>query len=141
MNPTAAPVFTAEFNVGSTAALAQELSKCVDDLRRHWGIVDGKFPEPATPAKLSLQGIFRSSDYPRDAMNADQMGATTFLLMIDEMGAILDCLVKETSGVASIDAMGCQVIKERAKAKPARDIAGKPVKSGYIATINWRISG
>jgi len=138
--PTAEPVFSAEFDVGSTAALAKELSKCVEDLRRHWGIVDDKFPEPATPAKLSLQGIFRSSDYPRDAMNAEQTGSTTFLLMIDEKGAILDCLVKETSGVASIDAMGCQVIKARAKAKPALDAAGKPVKTGYVARINWQIA-
>jgi len=140
MEPSRTPVFSAEFEIGSTVGLAKELAKCIDDLRRHWGIVNGELPKPATNAKLNLQGIFRSSDYPRDAMNADQTGGTTFLLMIDEKGSILDCLVKETSGVASLDAMGCQVIKERAKvAKPAFDAAGKPTKTVYVASINWDI--
>lgn len=138
--PSREPVFSAEFDVGSTVGLAKELSKCLNDLRRHWGIANGELPKPATNAQLSLQRIFRSSDYPRDAMNADQTGATTFLLMIDEKGSILDCLVKETSGVASLDAMGCQVIQQRAKvSKPALDAAGKPIKTVYVARINWDI--
>ena len=135
------PIMSAELAVGSTEALSRELKKCMDDLRLHWGMVNGELPKPAQNAEFSLQGLFRSSDYPRDAFYGDQAGATTFLLMIDEKGTINDCLVKQTSGVASLDAMGCQVIKERAKAKrPALDANGKPVKTIYTQTVNWLLS-
>lgn len=139
--PRADPIMTAEFAIGSTTALAKELGKCMDDLRRHWGMVNGELPAPATPAEFSLEGVFRSSDYPRDAMNGDQAGATTFLVMIDEKGAIMDCLVKQSSGVASLDGMVCQVVRARAKAKkPALDATGKPVKSIYTQTVHWQLS-
>jgi len=138
--PSRKPIFSAEFNVGSTVALAKELTKCMDDLRRHWGMVDGELPKPAQLAAVHLRGVFRSSDYPRDAMNADQAGSTKFLLMIDESGAVIDCLVSETSKVASLDAMGCQVMRARVRAKPALDSAGKPVKSIYVQTVNWQLS-
>lgn len=85
--------------------------------------------------------MFNSDDYPEDAMNANQGGATKYLLMIDENGGLLDCVIEETSGVASIDAMGCQVMKERAKGKPARDAAGKPIKSILRQQVHWHISG
>lgn len=139
--PSSSPIFSAEFEVGSTVKLAEELAKCMDDLRSTWGMQDGKFPKPATEAELNLKNVFSSNDYPRDAMNADQTGSTKFLLMIDEKGAIMDCLVQETSGVASLDAMGCQVIKARGKAKPALDADGKPVKSLHETNVHWSISG
>jgi hypothetical protein len=136
------PVMSVEFAIGSMAALSRELIKCMDDLRQQWGMVNGELPKPAQNAELSLQGIFRSDDYPRDAFFGEQGGATTFLLMIDEKGTIMDCLVKQTSGVASLDAMGCQVIKLRAKAKrPAFDASGRPVKTIYTQTVNWQLSG
>lgn len=138
--PTSEPIYTGEFALGSTVALARELDKCLTDLQRHWGIVNGVLPEPAKPAQLNLQGIFSSSDYPEDALTADQIGATEFLLMIDEHGRLIDCEIAKTSGVASIDGMGCQVIMARAKSKPALDAAGKPVKSIYQARVRWRIS-
>jgi protein TonB len=131
---------TAEFAIGSTAALVSELAKCMDDLRRHWGMVNGELPPPATPAEFDLRGVFRSSDYPRDAFYGDQAGATTFLVMIDEKGAILDCLVKQTSGAASLDQMACQIIRTRARAKkPALDATGKPMKSMQTRIVQWKL--
>lgn len=102
-------------------------------------MVNGEFPRPAKSAEGSLQGIFRSEGYPEDAMSANQAGSTKFMLMIDERGAVIDCVIQESSGVASIDGMGCQVIKERAKFKPAHDEAGKPAKDIFVARINWQI--
>jgi len=138
--PTNEPIFQTELAIGSTAALSRELGKCLSDLQTHWGMVDGKLPSPATLPGVSLKGIFKSDDYPDDAMTADQAGSTKYLLMIDEKGSLLDCVVTQTSGVASIDGMGCQVMKERLKAKPALDAAGKPIKSIYETSVTWRIS-
>jgi hypothetical protein len=141
MAPSGSPVFSGEYAIGSTTALARELAKCLADLQRHWGIVEGNLPKPAKNAELSLQGIFKSDDYPEDAFNANQTGSTEFMLMIDERGRLIDCEIAKTSGVASIDGMGCQVILARAKAKPALDANGKPVKSIYTQTVQWQLAG
>lgn len=138
--PSAEPYFSAEFAVGSTAALGRELGKCLADLQKHWGMVDGQLPTPAVPPQFPVKGLITSDDYPEDAITANQGGTTRYMLMIDERGKVLDCVIEQTSGVASIDGMGCQVMKERGKGKPALDAAGKPVKSVLITTIGWRIA-
>ena len=61
-------------------------------------------------------------------------------LLVDETGALKDCTVDETSGIASLDAMGCLVFMERAKFTPARDAAGKPVRSVVSTSITWKTS-
>lgn len=62
------------------------------------------------------------------------------LLMIDEKGAVVDCVTVESSGVATLVAMGCQVIRERARFTPALDINGKPTRDTYLTpTLTWRI--
>lgn len=137
--PHTPEVMTVDLSLGPMAALSKALNDCMDDLRTFWGMVDGKLPEPAIKTKTSLQGIFTSDDYPADAMAANDMGSTKYLLLIDEHGALLDCVVTETSGVASLDAMGCQVIRERAKFTVARDADGKPVKDTYSSRVHWEI--
>lgn len=105
-------------------------------------MVDGALPTPAeAPQPVgSVLGLFRSDDYPDDAIESDQSGMTKFVLMIDERGAVMDCAVVESSGVATLDAMGCQVLRERARFGPAKDGANKPVKSTYITPrIRWMI--
>lgn len=130
--------------LGSTAALRKALDKCMADLRTQWGMIDGKLPEPASvsQARGDVRGIFTSDDYPEDAMAANQSGTTQFLLMIGRDGAVMDCVVAQSSGIASLDAMGCQVIRERARFKPATDATGKPTVDTYVTPpIRWQISG
>ena len=43
-------------------------------------------------------------------------------------------------GLPVLDAMGCQVIRERAKFTPALDRGGKPIRSTYVTPpIRWRM--
>lgn len=128
--------------LGKTGALAKALSTCLADLQKHWGMTDGKLPEPAVPGSAigSVTGIFRSGDYPEDAMDAGQSGTAQYLLMIGRQGEVMDCVVRQSSGIASLDAMGCQVIRERAKFSPAKDSAGKPIVGSVLTpTIRWVI--
>jgi len=69
------------------------------------------------------------------------MGSVAFVLLIDEEGKVADCTVTETSGVASLDAQSCAIVKERAKFKPATGLDGKPSKSSYFQRISWRLEG
>lgn len=132
----------ASFAFGPTAGLRKALDTCMADLRKTWGMVDGKLPTPAiaTQARGDVRGIFTSSDYPDDAMAANQSGTTQFLLMIGRDGSVMDCVVASSSGVASLDVMGCQVIRERAKFKPATDANGKPTLDTYVTPpIRWAL--
>lgn len=131
---------TANFDAKIGRALAKALGTCMADLRAHWGMVDGKLPEPAKPAKLTTRKLFDSGDYPAEAMANDQKGRTKFLLMIDEQGRVLDCVTDESSGVATLDTMSCQIMLQRAKFEPALDASGKPVKSIYVYSLGWQIA-
>lgn len=130
--------------LGSTASLSSAMDTCMADLRKHWGMVDGKLPEPPqrTSAKGDVRALFTGDDYPLDAMSANQSGTTRMLLMIDEKGNVIDCAVTESSGVATLDAMGCQVIRERARFTPALDANGKPTRDTVVTPpVRWMISG
>ena len=134
----------ASLALGKTEPLRKALEICMADLRTQWGMVGGKLPKPAIAsyAQGDVRGIFKSEDYPEDAMDANQSGSTRFLLMVDKTGSVMDCVVAQSSGVASLDAMGCQVLRERAKFKPAIDAAGKPTVDTYVTPpIRWAIAG
>lgn len=133
---------SANLALGSTTALHKALDTCMADLRAQWGMVKGKLPTPAIAsyAQGDVRGIFRAEDYPEEAADRGQSGATRFLLMIGRDGGVMDCAVAESSGIASLDAMGCQVIRERAKFKPAIDANGKPTFDTYITPqIRWKL--
>ena len=128
--------------LGSMGSLRKALDTCMADLRKTWGMVDGKLPSPAnvTQAKGDVRGIFTAADYPEDALAANQSGAARYLLMIGRDGSVMDCVIAESSGIASLDAMGCQVIRERARFKPATDANGKPALDTYVTpSIRWQV--
>lgn len=127
---------------GPTAALRKALDTCMADLRKTWGMVDGKLPIPAnaSQAQGDVRGIFTANDYPEDALAANQSGSARFLLMIGRDGSVMDCVVASSSGIASLDVMGCQVIRERARFKPATDANGKPTLDTYVTPlIRWQL--
>lgn len=135
---------TVSLALGSTTALRKALDTCMADLRTQWGMVNGKLPRPAmaSSAKGDVRSVFRSEDYPEEAADRNQSGRTQFMLMIGRDGSVMDCVVTESSGIASLDAMGCQVIRERAKFKPAIDASGKPTVDTYVTPpVMWSLSG
>ena len=131
------------FALTQMGALMNMLDTCTEDLRDVWKAWDyDKEPSGLKEGPSGdLSGIFSADDYPGIAVFKDQMGSVAFVLLIDEHGKIADCTVTETSGVASLDAQSCAVVKERAKFKPAIGLDGKPSKSSYFQRISWRLKG
>lgn len=126
--------------LGSTGSLRKALDTCMADLRTQWGMVDGKLPKPAnaSQARGDVRAIFTGDDYPEDAVAAGQGGITQYLLMIGRDGSVMDCVVAQSSGIASLDAMGCQVIRERAKFTAGSGSDGKPATDTYMTPpIRW----
>lgn len=131
------------FALTQMEALMKTLDTCTADLRSVWKVWEyDKGPSGLKEGPSGdLSGIFSPDDYPGIAMLKDQMGSVAFVLLIDERGKVADCTVTETSGVASLDAQSCAVVKERAKFKPAIGLDGKPSKSSYFQRIRWRLEG
>jgi hypothetical protein len=116
------------------------LDACNADLRKYWNVGEAaNLSRPARPKK-PLPNYFSDSDYPSQAMQQLDSGASRIMMMIDETGALKDCMVEETSGVATLDAMTCAVLHERARFEPALDAAGKPVRSVLTTRVVWRIA-
>lgn len=133
----------ADLNLGKMEPLRAALDTCMADLRKHWNIVDGTIPPPRdrTGSRGDVRTIFSSDDYPQDAFDRSLQGASRFTLMIDDQGRVMDCVVSETSGVAILDAMGCQVLRERARFTPARDASGKAVADLFVTPqIRWSMN-
>jgi TonB family protein len=131
---------TFDFRLSLMPALLDGLEKCTADLRRYWNIDGEKDGSIASPSKGDVRAIFTSDDYPGDAMDNRQQGTAQYMLLIDEKGAVAACHVLKPSGVPVLDAMGCQVIRQRAKFSPALDKAGKPVRSTYVTPpIRWAL--
>lgn len=130
------------FALPGIGAVLKALDKCNADLRNYWNVDATVATAPAQPAiaRTSLRDLISEKDFPRQALREGKGGTTGFLLMIDEQGTTKGCMVEETSGIASLDAMACGVLLERAKFSPALDKAGKPMRSVCYNRITWAIA-
>ena len=128
------------FRISGDAAVALKLSavsgvisaldKCNEDLRKFWNMTDATKTKIATAAVGSVRRVFTDGDFPAEAGNLE--GKAQFLLLISERGDVSACYVLKPSGVPAFDGTGCQVIRQRARFKPARDAHGNPLRSSVV---------
>jgi TonB family protein len=128
------------FALPTIGKVLDSLEACNADLRKYWNVggVGASLSKPAR-SKEKLRDYFSSADYPSQALQQSDTGASTIMMMIDENGKLKDCMVEETSGVATLDAMTCAILQQRAKFEPALDLAGKPARSVLTDRVRWRI--
>lgn len=121
-------------------ALIKSLEDCNMDLKRYWNIGGEKDGRIATPSKGNIRNLFSAGDYPVEAFLRDQGGKSQFILLIDGAGKVAGCDVIIASGIPTLDAMACQVIRDRGKFTPALDSHGKPVRSTIVTPpIVWKM--
>ena len=135
-------VRNSRFALPGFAKVVEALEECGADLREHWNITDRdkRIAQPAKSVK-PLHEYLSNDDYPSQAMMDGATGTASLALMIDETGKLSDCMVEQTSGIATLDAQSCAIFLERAKFHPALDHAGKPVRSIDHARIRWLLPG
>lgn len=128
------------FAIPLIGKVLDSLDTCNEDLRRYWNVDGAGTPLSTMAAPLKpLASYFSDSDYPDQSVRQSDSGRSVVAMMVDETGALKDCLVQETSGIAALDAMTCLVLQERAKFRPALDSAGKPVRSVLMQSVVWRM--
>ena len=93
-------------------------------------------PEPVAP----LVTLVTPDDYPLEALNLKQQGSVRFLLDIAPNGWVKDCTIVSTSLSESLDRTSCEIMKTRARFRPARDSSGRPVEGTYTQAITWRLT-
>lgn len=134
---------TLQLKLGPMAPLMQVLADCRADLADYWNVGEehaARLKSTAAP-EVPLITYFNSNDYPMQAIRQEEQGTVSAVLLIDETGAIRDCMVQQTSGVAVLDAQTCMVFKSRAKFRPAIGVDGKPVRSSFTQRIRWELPG
>ncbi len=130
-----------DLSTAGMAAAVKALRVCNADLRKHWNADEAgqaRIASSATPT-VRPDRLIASGDYPSQALKELRGGRTRIAVLVDETGATKDCVVEEHSGVATIDAQTCIIVMKRSKFEPARDSAGKPVKSFLSYSFKWQI--
>jgi TonB family protein len=127
------------FPLGSIAGAWSELDACLSRLRNSWNVAEGESERLASgpQAVAPLASLVSDADYPRMALREGQSGATGFVLLVDETGAVNDCTLTETSGAAALDLRACAIFTERARFKPAVDREGRPAKGAIATRLRW----
>lgn len=128
-------------DTGPMAAVIKVLENCRDDLRTYWNIVPAKRDALKAPARsvVPIYSLFNSDDYPAQAVSSHESGATSVVALVDEQGVVRDCMVDATSGIATLDAMTCIVIRKRGKFEPAIGADGKPSRGSFTQRVRWEL--
>jgi TonB family protein len=90
------------------------------------------------PEKLG--NFFRPDDYPDDLLDKGIQGSVGVLMTVDGSGQLTDCRTVETSGTPALDQVTCDVLRKRARFKPALSRDGKAMAALTYWRVNWQIA-
>ena len=86
-----------------------------------------------------LRGRLSDSDYPPGLVEQAPSGIVWVRYVVETDGSVTNCTVTETSGHRSIDEITCNLIERRFRYDPARDGAGRPIRSNLIEKYEWQV--
>ena len=106
-------------------------------------------PPPPPPVKTvpprsavgDLQGLFRGTDYPTNALEREEEGSVTVRLTIGTDGRVTACNVASSSRSRTLDNATCRILQNRARFTPARDNRGNPTTDTVTQLIRWVLEG
>lgn len=95
-------------------------------------------PAVAQPARQRA-GSIAETDYPLAAIQGEEQGTATLDISVSASGQVIGCQIVESSRSAVLDATSCSLVRQRFKYHPARDAAGRPVRSNVRRRIAWNL--
>lgn len=102
--------------------------------------VYGPTLNPPPSARPSGEGFMTMDDYPPSSLKNGEEGTAVVAYDIDEDGRVSHCVISQSTGYAALDEASCALVLRRAHYSPAKDDAGRPIKShkdGFRVT--WRL--
>lgn len=127
--------------LGPMTSLVKLMHKCRTSLAEYWNGTEDKQALLKQGARLDkpVGQLFSTSDYPDQAVRAEQSGTAKVIGLVDEKGKMADCMVVETSGVAVLDGQTCIMINKRGRFTPAIGPDDKPTKSVFVSRVRWEM--
>ncbi len=84
-----------------------------------------------------IRGKFSIRDFPDGLIGPGEQSSVGVRYAVETDGRASNCRIDRSSGFAEVDAMACRLIVQRFRFRPARDAAGRPVRSTVIETHTW----
>jgi TonB family protein len=101
--------------------------------------LDEEWPTVGPRRVLSTPDWSDYKIYPKAAAKNNEQGIVAAETLIDESGRPRACRVLSTSYSANLDAGTCRLMMKM-RFEPARDAAGKPIRSHYVRSFVWRLT-
>ena len=117
------------------------LRQCSWDTVRAWGLdveQQKTLSRKLYPKSASASWI-GADDYPRDMIRSGFQAIVNYRLMVDETGMPTSCDIQTETEPTEFGDLVCNSIKKRARFEPALDAQGKPIRSFWRQTVQFRI--
>jgi TonB family protein len=92
------------------------------------------------PSKLLDPHTIEEDDYPPLALRKEQQGTVAVAWDVAEDGVVEDCRLVLSSGHVELDEGTCELVTARFRYDPARDAAGRVIRSTGRQTFRWQIA-
>lgn len=93
----------------------------------------------AAAAKGNPQSWVTEDDYPPGALREERQGVSAIAWTVNELGRVENCHVTSSSGSPDLDEAACRVVTRRGRYAPAKDQAGRPIRSTDARRFRWQI--
>ncbi|MEO7865366.1 MAG: TonB family protein [Sphingomicrobium sp.] len=133
--------FDLVFETGPMDKPLDALRLCSWDTVKTWGLSieeqKGLTREafPIVPSRT----WFSSDDYPGKMLRDGFEGNVNFRVIVNSSGAPISCHVQSSTRPQEFDDVVCRQVMKQAKFHPALDASGKPIKSYYRQSVQFRI--
>lgn len=97
--------------------------------------------DAATPPQplQAITSTITGDDYPAEALRIGAQGTVGFTVAVDASGQVIGCTIDAGSSDASLDRATCDIVRQRARFRPATDARGRAVSGTFSATVAWRL--
>ena len=133
-------VGTIALETGQLAPLYRSMNACMDDLVASWGVDMERQAERAVAPRLTNAPVIERiliDKYPQRALRNGEQADLHLRIMVDDKGAVTDCVVTNMTVAESFGDAACTDVKKRAIFEPAMDEAGHPMASFYTTRLRY----
>jgi TonB family protein len=95
-------------------------------------------PNGAEPPRAAARIVARPGDYPSISMEAKEQGVVGVRYLVRTDGSVGDVQLAQSSGFARLDNAALRVVRERARANPAR-AGGNPVEAWQTVAVSFSL--